>query len=215
MPFLCSAAQCCADAFQISAIPWPSFSLLRSALPMHICSILCLYGTLLCLGFTFRFRRRPVQYYAQATLPISAAVLYCADASLFKALAPLYQSMPLQVRSVLSRTIPLPCLATLCHSPAVLFLRLALPGHALPRQDCSPQCISISLLFGPMLCPGFSLLCLANAVLCFAKAFPHVSMPKLHSAILFRSISLHCRGCAMPSIAFSLLSFSCAIPALN
>ena len=166
---LCIAAQCCADAFQIPAIPWPSFSFLRSAFPprfgtmpvrntampwLHI-SLPAPPCSVLCPGYAAHIQRCSMPYRCDTSL--------C-------------QSMPLQVRSVLSRTIPLPCLATLCPSLAVLF-----PGIALLHSDAPCQDRTAQLNAFPF--PCFSVQYYAQAFRCYALPLPVAALPPPFDAL--------------------------------
>ena len=141
---------------------------------------LCLCGTLLCRHCSAQFST--IQCYARAKL-------FFADADPFKAFTPLCQSMPLQVRSVLSRTIPLPCLATLCPCPTVLFPCYALrsraepfPCFALLCQAMHCQNMTAQLSAFPF--PCFSVQCYAQAFRCYALPLNchHNAMPCLSSS---------------------------------
>ena len=173
-----------------------------------------------------------IQCYARAKL-------FFASAEPFKALAPLCQSMPLHVRSVLSRTIPLPCLATLCHSPAVLFPGIALRYYSLALPyftqmrfaktgllssmhfhfpAFSVQCYAQPRLFAAMPCHCPSLHCLHNAMLFLSSSPQCIAVPvRLNALPIFSwlcpSSSFVCFACASPLLADT--EHDCAIPALN
>lgn len=165
---LCSAAQCCADAFQIPAIPWPSFSLLRSALPPR-------FGTM-----PVRSTAVPWLRISLPAPPGSVLCPRCADhirrsTILCRRISIQSQSVPLHVRSVLSRAMPLPCLATLCPSLAVLF-----PGIALLHSDAPCQDRTTQLSAFPF--PCFSVQCYAQAFRCYALPMRCYALPKLFHA---------------------------------
>ena len=168
---LCSAAQCCADAFQIPAIPWPSFSFLRPALPP-------------------RFGTMPVRNTAMPWLHISLPAPPCSvlcpgyaahirrSTILCRRISVQSHSVPLQVRSVLSRTIPLPCLATLCHSPAVLFPGIALRYYSLALPYFTPMRLAKTGLL--------------NSVHFHFPAFRSNAMPRLFAAMPCHCFSILC-----------------------
>ena len=186
---------------------------------------LCLCGTLLCRHCSAQFST--IQCYARAKL-------FFADADPFKAFTPLCQSMPLQVRSVLSRTIPLPCLATLCPCPTVLIptvppLCVAFRRHC-PSLHChrksmhflssSPQCIAVPVQLNalPMRhpAPRFHALplrrqshrCHASASPLLAYAYHDHAMPGLFFAVPCPCDSSPCLAFAMRLASYHFLSIT-------
>ena len=106
------------------------------------------------------------------------------------------QSMPLHVRSVLSRAMPLPCLSTLCPSLAVLF-----PGIALLHSDAPCQDRTAQLSAFPF--PCFSVQCYAQAFRCYALPLPVAALPSQCYAIPKQLPSVHCRACAIQCFAYA------------
>ena len=137
---------------------------------------LCLCGTLPCRHCSAQFRT--IQRYA--------------DADPFKAFTPLCQSMPLQVRSVLSRTMPLSCLATLCQCQAKLFITHAMLGSSMPLPVAALPS-QIRALPEQL----HSVHCRAGTYLCFAGASRRAAVPcPVYADLLMtlpkRDVSMHC-----------------------
>lgn len=194
-------------------MPW-----LHISLPAPPCSVLC-------PGYAAHIRRSTILCRRRSIQSLDSALPVYASAGLFRA-------QPVHVRSVLSRAaaFPRPSLPFPCYATAQLFCALPWLLNATARRciapadlkhflSSSPQCISISLLFGPMLCPSFSLLCLATARRCIATTIRCIACaaliitvrPHFH-AIPCQRRSFHCSGCT--NLYESLLRLANAHPCL-
>ena len=136
-----------ANTLRCQTLPTLLCSVLSSAMPELSCSL--------------PKRNTAVHFPSEATQCL-------ADADPFKADALPCQSLPTQVRSVLSRAIPLPFFATLCLCRAILF-------HATAAHLCSKPKHCPSLF--PF--PCFSVQCYAQAFRCYALPVRRHALPKL------------------------------------
>lgn len=184
---------------------------------------LCLCGTLLCRHCSALFST--IQCYARATLFFAQAKHFCpfpkrsysvprrrrSIQSLGSALpvdasAGQISSQPYHTVALPSYALPQPCGTIPWHRFALLFPGIALLHSDAPCQNMTAQCISISLLFGPMLCPGFSLLCLATARRCIALADRRLARTCLCSACADLLMTLPKRDFSMHCLCKSVLS---------
>jgi hypothetical protein len=136
-----------ANTLRCQTLPALLCSVLSSAMPELSCSL--------------PKRNTAVHFPSEATQCL-------ADADPFKADALPCQSLPTQVRSVLSRTMPFPCLSTLCQSfslrrfaQAKLFIAIASPSHALPMpgQAVHNLCHATLIDATARRCIAFTMLC--------------------------------------------------------
>lgn len=183
----CLAKRCYADAFQIPAIPWPSFSFLRSALPprfgtmpvrntampwLHI-SLLAPPCSVLCPGYAAHIRRRSIQSLHSA-LPVYAS-------------AGQISSQPYHSAALPSYALPMPGQAVhnLCH--AILFHATAAHRRSTPPPVAAlpPQIHALPKQLSSVHCRACTTQCLARTCPCSARADLLITFPK-------RDFSMHC-----------------------
>ena len=218
---LCSAAQCCADAFQILAIPWPSFSFLRSALPprfgtmpvrntamlwLHI-SLPAPPCSVLCPGYAAHIRRSTILCQRISVQSLVSALPVYASAGQISSQPCHTVALPSYALPQPCSTIPSPCLArprvaktgllssVHFHFPAFRFNAMPRLFAAMPCQCCA------------MLCQSFSTRINAQAPLCntFPKHF--FALPELRHAV-------HCLFIAQLFLCNSGAELNATVPLL-
>lgn len=219
---LCIAAQCCADALQIPAIPWPSFSFLRSALPprfgtmpvrntampwLHI-SLPAPPCSVLCPGYAAHIRRSTILCRRISVQSLGSALPVYASAGQIS-------TQPCHTVALPSYALPQPCSTIPWHRFALLF-----PGIALLHSDAPCQDRTAQLSAFPF--PCFSVQCYAQAFRCYALPVQCHALPKRFLASPFNANADHLfalpglrRASPCPALAAPLYAMPCHCPSLH